>query len=534
MAINFNIKDINPENIENLKNGYGSSLSFLLNGNNWDFYNIPYDDEEHKIEKNYAYNNTELNILIDVNEINYSAQVTINYKLQGKDYSFSSADNIKFDWSIDNSFEIRENGGYVKTIDETPGVAYYTASLDQTIVRGKTYYQYNDINHTYIEVLNPTEEDNPYENQWFEAIKKQYYTRDIFNPNADSFIRLDRYGIYGISGIPDYIPRGVKGIQEDAVFSLTWDGYTLKTSHPNGEGSIKIGSTEDITIWEGRGTGDSPKILVGALGYLKDDEIFYDLVLKSGDGISNSFKIDETVFQKMRAEEDYLIVIVDNETIYKETEATQQKTYRLENNNIIFSFVPLQGENNIKIYIYTQGSFNIKDSYGIYSRNLYIGDTNNYLSFYKTKNPGPEDPNSVFIIQTDNFYFDTDLRNRNDGQKNLKSLLVTTQETIDGMTTIYNNMNSWIKIGTIDVDKEGTIEQEPAIVIANYNNPNRKTDLALTSDGIYFKEQGTTVATITGHKMIISDAKISDKLGFGDYAFIAREGGHLSLKYIGD
>ena len=527
MAINFTIENIDSENIRNLKNGYGSLLSFLLNGNSWDFYNVFYDNEEHKIEKNYVYNNTELNILIDIDEINGRAQVTINYKSQGKDYSFSNADDIKFNWSIDNSFEIRENSGYVKTTDEKQEAAYYTASLDQTKVEGKKYYQYNDTNDTYIEILNPTEEDNPYENQWFEAVNKQYYTQDIFNPNADSFIRLDRYGIYGISGIPDYIPRGVKGIQEDAVFSLTWDGYTLKTSHPDGEGSIKIGSTEDISIWEGRGTEDSPKTLVGALGYLKDDEIFYDKILSSGDGEKTSFIIDEDDFSKLFAQKEYLTVLVGNEEV-------QNYTLNEQNHSIDFTDPPAAGENNIEIHIYNQGSFNVKNSYGIYSRNLYVGDTNNYLSFYKTKNPGPEDPNSVFIIQTDNFYFDTDLRNRNDGQKNLKSLLVTTQETIDGMTTIYNNMNSWIKIGTIDVDKEGTVEQEPAIVIANYNNPNRKTDLALTSDGIYFKEQGTTVATITGHKMIISDAKISDKLGFGDYAFIAREGGHLSLKYIGD
>ena len=79
----------------------------------------------------------------------------------------------------------------------------------------------------------------------------------------------------------------------------------------------------------------------------------------------------------------------------------------------------------------------------------------------------------------------------------------------------------------------GTTDQgQPILILRGGETANLQA--ALTNSMLEFIDDGTPVAYISGQKLFISTAQITDQLRFGDFAFIPRGNGNLSLKYVGD
>lgn len=55
----------------------------------------------------------------------------------------------------------------------------------------------------------------------------------------------------------------------------------------------------------------------------------------------------------------------------------------------------------------------------------------------------------------------------------------------------------------------------------------------LTNKKLSFVDKGAEVAYIGSEKLYIEDAEVLDTLMFGDWAWIPRDGGHMTLKYVG-
>lgn len=52
-------------------------------------------------------------------------------------------------------------------------------------------------------------------------------TGDVVNVNYNKFVRMDRFGLYGIVNKTNYKPASVDEVIKDAMFSLTWKGLTM-------------------------------------------------------------------------------------------------------------------------------------------------------------------------------------------------------------------------------------------------------------------------------------------------------------------
>jgi hypothetical protein len=51
----------------------------------------------------------------------------------------------------------------------------------------------------------------------------------VANTNFNKFVRMDRFGLYGITNKTNYRPASVDDVINDAMFSLTWRGLTIHT-----------------------------------------------------------------------------------------------------------------------------------------------------------------------------------------------------------------------------------------------------------------------------------------------------------------
>lgn len=61
-----------------------------------------------------------------------------------------------------------------------------------------------------------------------------------------TYVRLDKYGLYGIKNLENYVPPSLNDIKEKASFGLTWDGFFIKNSYA--DGYVAIDSDNDFQI----------------------------------------------------------------------------------------------------------------------------------------------------------------------------------------------------------------------------------------------------------------------------------------------
>ena len=99
------------------------------------------------------------------------------------------------------------------------------------------------------------------------GISAYYFTKnnDTTNVNFGKFVRFDKYGLYGIDGIPDYVPASEADIWRKAQYGLTWKGFFLKNAY--GNGYVSISSDNDFQVMR---NDDSEVIKIGALEWLDE------------------------------------------------------------------------------------------------------------------------------------------------------------------------------------------------------------------------------------------------------------------------
>lgn len=91
------------------------------------------------------------------------------------------------------------------------------------------------------------------------------YYFDSANTIVDTshFIRLDRFGIYGIIGINNFSPTTEEQVFNNASFGMTWDRFFMKNRY--GTHYVEISSTNDIRVVDTSSGTDIEQIKIGEL-----------------------------------------------------------------------------------------------------------------------------------------------------------------------------------------------------------------------------------------------------------------------------
>ena len=90
-----------------------------------------------------------------------------------------------------------------------------------------------------------------------------------FSENEDeaydlkTYVRFDKYGLYGIKNDEDYVASSLEDAIEKAYFSVTWKGFSIKNSYTDGE--VSITSEDDFVVKQ----NGKNRIKIGAVE--KDD-----------------------------------------------------------------------------------------------------------------------------------------------------------------------------------------------------------------------------------------------------------------------
>lgn len=108
------------------------------------------------------------------------------------------------------------------------------------------------------------------------------YLDNKININYNTYVRMDRYGLYGVKDGPkaitydaageqvvsdasNWVPNSIQEIKDHASFGFTWDGFFIKNKYRNGY--VEIGNDNDIRVVETNNDGNNPidRIKIGAL-----------------------------------------------------------------------------------------------------------------------------------------------------------------------------------------------------------------------------------------------------------------------------
>lgn len=107
--------------------------------------------------------------------------------------------------------------------------------------------------------------------------------------DTSHFIRLDQHGLYGIRGYANFDPTvqdanglvGEEKVKEYSDFSLTWDGFKIRSRHSGeeGKGYISITSSQDLQVFDGE---QVERVKIGYLG--KEKNAVYGLKINDLNG----------------------------------------------------------------------------------------------------------------------------------------------------------------------------------------------------------------------------------------------------------
>ena len=64
--------------------------------------------------------------------------------------------------------------------------------------------------------------------------------------DLNTYVRYDKYGLYGVQNGEDYVATSLDDIKENASFGLTWDGFFIKNKYR--DGYVSISSTDDFQV----------------------------------------------------------------------------------------------------------------------------------------------------------------------------------------------------------------------------------------------------------------------------------------------
>ena len=82
--------------------------------------------------------------------------------------------------------------------------------------------------------------------------------------NLQTFVRFDRFGLYGIKDNAEFTAHNLNEIKNNAHFAVTWDGFFIKNSYEGG-GRVEITSDNDFRVLNSVDGTENEKIKIGAL-----------------------------------------------------------------------------------------------------------------------------------------------------------------------------------------------------------------------------------------------------------------------------
>ena len=137
------------------------------------------------------------------------------------------------------------------------GNPVYSAAISPDGINGRRITM-GRINTEYLTIGN----DNTPSFSW-DSYGLNAYKHGSSGIDLSTFVRLDQYGLYGISGgSADYRPSSIAQVENDAFFGLTWDGFFLKSKYTDG-GQINITAEDGISII---GSDKTEKVKLGVIG----------------------------------------------------------------------------------------------------------------------------------------------------------------------------------------------------------------------------------------------------------------------------
>lgn len=137
------------------------------------------------------------------------------------------------------------------------GNPVYSAAISPDGINGRRITM-GRINTEYLTIGN----DNTPSFSW-DSYGLNAYKHGSSGIDLSTFVRLDQYGLYGISGgSADYRPSSIAQVENDAFFGLTWDGFFLKSKYADG-GQINITAEDGISII---GSDKTEKVKLGVIG----------------------------------------------------------------------------------------------------------------------------------------------------------------------------------------------------------------------------------------------------------------------------
>lgn len=106
-----------------------------------------------------------------------------------------------------------------------------------------------------------------------------------FGENAydlNTYVRFDKYGLYGLKNGEGYVCTSLEDIKEKAHFGVTWDGFFIKNSYTNGY--VSITSDNDFQVMRNLNDREIEKIKIGALDFdLNGNPIKYGIRIRNND-----------------------------------------------------------------------------------------------------------------------------------------------------------------------------------------------------------------------------------------------------------
>lgn len=92
--------------------------------------------------------------------------------------------------------------------------------------------------------------------------------------DLSTYVRFDKYGLYGVQNGADYIASSLDDIKDQASFGLTWDGFFIKNKYR--DGYVSISSTDDFQVV----ANDVERIKIGKF----NDTDEYGIRIKNNNG----------------------------------------------------------------------------------------------------------------------------------------------------------------------------------------------------------------------------------------------------------
>lgn len=103
------------------------------------------------------------------------------------------------------------------------------------------------------------------------------YGFDSEKTDLKTYVRLDKYGLYGVKNGENFQAESLDDIKDTAQFGLLWDGFFIKNSYT--DGYVSISSDEDFQVV----ANDQERIKIGALEKTADG-YHYGIRIKNSSG----------------------------------------------------------------------------------------------------------------------------------------------------------------------------------------------------------------------------------------------------------